>query len=78
VLLFKLLTIAIADGAFDDCADAFLTFVCVLDPRPILPRRAVTHVLRVTAAQLRDPVPEVISVKAYDRRLHAACMARTS
>jgi len=64
VLLINRLHSTIAIRAIDHCADALRALCIVLDPRSVLPRRTMPHVLRMTAAQLGDPVTCFVPVKA--------------
>ena len=43
------------------------------DPRAVLPRWVVTHVLRVPALEISDPVADVVSVEADDPSRDAGC-----
>jgi hypothetical protein len=61
----------IALRAVDRCADAFRAFFLHEDPSAVLPGRTVPHVLRVSAAELGDPVLVRVLVEASNRRLHA-------
>ncbi len=40
------------------------------DPRPVDPWRAMPHVLRVPALEIRDPVVSLVFVKTYNPSFH--------
>ena len=54
--------------ARDVCTEESLAPLLRQDPRPVLPRRVVAHVLLMAAGQLGDPVPLVVLVESSDRR----------
>lgn len=60
----------VAAPAFQDAAQAAVPALLSRDPRPDLPRRVVTHVLRVPALQLRDPVPLLVLIVPHDSTIH--------
>jgi hypothetical protein len=53
--------------AFESLATVFRLY-----PRPVLPRRVMPHMTRVTAFKLGDPMPFLVFAETDYRLLHAA------
>src|SRR5262245_52495891 len=58
----------VAERAFDRRAEARSPALRGLRPRAVLPGRPVTHMLRVAAGELRDPVSVLILTESGDSR----------
>jgi hypothetical protein len=67
-----LLRLSVAQTAFDKLAECLLSSGFGRHPRSDEPGRLVTHMLAVTALQLRDPMLLFVLTESHDASLHGS------
>jgi len=65
LLISRFLTLFAANEMTEECGSALFA----LDPRPLFPRRIMSHVPCVSALQVRDPIAVLVEMKPGDALL---------